>query len=164
MADKIQFQTNIPVELALQFLEGKTVASQFGGNQHMFTTADGRIFFVSEVVGNIISEQLKKLKVSKGEPIEITKAEVPNGNGRKSIQWIVTKVGFTPGEQPDGTLVVPREKSIEQAQARRAGASDDAPAPVEQPAARMPTATAMAPERRPVRPSTTSTRAGRSSC
>ena len=116
MSEKIQFQTNLPVELALQFLEGKPVDSQFGGVQHLFSTTDNRVFFVSEMVGNIIADQLKKLGVQKGEAIEICKAEVTQGRGRKGIQWIVKKVGFTPGEQPDGTFVVPAapESALEQ--------------------------------------------------
>ncbi len=120
MSEKITFPTNVPVPLALQFLEGKVVASQFGGNQHLFTTTDGRIFFVSETVGEILATQLSKLHVQKGEPIEIIKAEVPSGNGRKSIQWLVNRVGFGPGEQPDGTFAVPNGKP---------GASGPAPAP-----------------------------------
>jgi hypothetical protein len=106
MSDKINFQTNLRVELALQFLQGKPVDSQFGGVQHLFSTTDNRVFFVSELVGNIIVDQLKKLGVQKGEPIEICKAEVTQGRGRKSIQWIVKKVGAAPGEQADGTFAV----------------------------------------------------------
>jgi hypothetical protein len=104
MSDKINFQTNIPVELALQFLQGKPVDSQFGGVQHLFSTTDNRVFFVSEMVGNIIADQRKKLGAQKGEPIEICKAEVTQGRGRKSIQWIVKKVGVATGEQADGTF------------------------------------------------------------
>jgi len=106
MSEKIQFQTNLPVELALQFLQGKPVDSQFGGIQHLFSTTDNRVFFVSEMVGNIIADQLKKLGVQKGEAIEICKAEVTQGRGRKSIQWIVKKVGSPVGAQPDGTFAV----------------------------------------------------------
>lgn len=106
MSEKIQFQTNLPVEVALQYLEGKPVDSQFGGVQHLFSTTDNRVFFVSEMVGNIIADQLKKLGVQKGEAIEICKAEVTQGRGRKSIQWIVKKVGAPLGEQPDGTFAV----------------------------------------------------------
>lgn len=139
MSDKIQFQTNLPVELALQFLEGKPVDSQFGGVQHLFSTTDNRVFFVSEMVGNIIADQLKKLGVQKGEPIEICKAEVTQGRGRKGIQWIVKKVGFVPGEQPDGTFVVPAapqstlerqlQESIAAATNGKPGASALTPAP-----------------------------------
>lgn len=140
MSEKISFQTNIPVELALQFLEGKPVDSQFGGVQHLFSTTANRVFFVSEIVGNIIADQLKKLGVQKGEPIEICKAEVTQGRGRKGIQWIVKRVGLVPGEQPDGTLVVPAvtasalERQIEQSIAvvrnGMPGASVPPPAPV----------------------------------
>jgi hypothetical protein len=38
------------------------------------------------MVGGIIADQLKKLGVQKGEAIEICKAEVTQGRGRKSIQ------------------------------------------------------------------------------
>jgi len=106
MSEKIQFQTNLPVELALQYLEGKPVDSQFGGVQHLFSTTDNRVFFVSEMVGGIIADQLRKLGVQKGEPVEICKAEVTQGRGRKSIQWIVKRVGSPVGELPDGTFAV----------------------------------------------------------
>ena len=115
MSEKIQFQTNLPVELALQYLEGKPVDSQFGGVQHLFSTTDNRVFFVSEMVGNIIADQLKKLCVQKGEVIEICKAEVTQGRGRKSIQWIVKKVGSPLGEQPDGTFEVQAAPAAESA-------------------------------------------------
>jgi small basic protein len=92
MSEKIQFQTNLPVEVALQYLEGKPVDSQFGGVQHLFSTTDNRVFFVSEMVGNIIADQLKKLGVQKGEAIEICKAEVTQGRGRKGIQWVVKRI------------------------------------------------------------------------
>jgi len=106
MSEKIQFQTNLPVELALQYMEGKPVDSQFGGVQHLFSTTDNRVFFVSEMVGGILADQLKKLGVQKGEAIEICKAEVTQGRGRKSIQWIVKKVGSPLGELPAGTFAV----------------------------------------------------------
>jgi hypothetical protein len=98
----IRFQTNVPVELRLRKLEGKTVESQFGGMQHMFTAEEGT-FYVTETVGQILAEQFQKLGVKTGEPVEITKAEVTNGYGRKSIQWRVARVGFAPGEEPAGT-------------------------------------------------------------
>src|ERR1035438_2198158 len=107
MSDKISFHPPLPIELALQYLEGKPVDSQFGGVQHLLLLSDNRVFFVSEMVGNIIADQLKKLAVQKGEAIKICKAEVTQGRGRKSIQWIVQKVGSPVGEQPDGTFAVP---------------------------------------------------------
>jgi hypothetical protein len=123
----IRFQTNIPVELRLRSTEGRPVESQFGGMQQMFSADEGN-FYVSETVGAILAEQFRKLNVRPGLPIEITKAEVSKGNGRKGIEWTVTTLGYAPGEQPNGTLVVekPSElerqlgKSVRQVQARKA--------------------------------------------
>jgi hypothetical protein len=114
---KIKFQTNVPVEMALKFAEGKLCDSQFGDPQYMFTTTDDRVFFVAEKV----AQKIHGLRLQPREPLEITKAEVDYGNGRKGIEWQVAKVGFAPGEQPDGTFVVP---------AAQPGAGAVTPAPV----------------------------------
>lgn len=113
---KIKFQTNIPVEMALKFGEGKLCDSQFGDPQYMFTTTDDRVFFVAEKV----AQKIHGLRLQPREPLEITKAEVDYGNGRKGIEWQVAKVGFAPGEQPDGTFVVASDEP---------GAGVAAPAP-----------------------------------
>jgi hypothetical protein len=100
---KIKFQTNITLELALRFTEGKLCDSQFGDPQYMFTTIDDRVFFVAEKVAT----KIHGLHPQPREPLDITKAEVDYVNGRKGIEWRVAKVGFVPGEQPDGTFAVP---------------------------------------------------------
>ena len=100
---KIKFQTNITVEAALKFAEGKLCDSQFGDPQYMFTTTDDRVFFVAEKV----AQKIHGLRLQPQEPFEICKKEVDYGNGRKGIEWQVAKVGFAPGEQPNGTFVVP---------------------------------------------------------
>jgi len=102
----IKFQTNVPVELHLRSTEGKPVESQFGGLQHMFSAEEGA-FYVSETVGAILTDQLRKLRVRAGDLVEIIKAEVTNG-GRKKIQWQVAQISYTHGEQADGTLAVPK--------------------------------------------------------
>jgi hypothetical protein len=107
----IRFQTNVPVEVRLRSTEGRPVESQFGGVQTMFSAEEG-VFYVSEVVGSILAEQFQKLGVKAGEPVGITKAEISRGNGRKGIQWTVTK-SVQAGEQPDGTLAVPKTESGE---------------------------------------------------
>ena len=99
---KIKFQTNITVEAALKFAEGKLCDSQFGDPQYMFTTIDDRVFFVAEKV----AQKIHGLRLQPQEPFEICKKEVDYGNGRKGIEWQVAKVGFAPGEQSDGTFVV----------------------------------------------------------
>jgi hypothetical protein len=134
----IRFQTNIPVGLRLRSTEGRPVESQFGGMQQMFSADEGN-FYVSETVGAILAEQFRKLNVRPGLPIEITKAEVSKGNGRKGIEWTVATLGYAPGEQPNGTLVIekPSElerqlaESVRQVQARKAAqmAETAAPAP-----------------------------------
>ena len=98
----IRFQTNVPQALRLRYLEGKEVESQFGGVQHMFSADEGT-FYVSEVVGSILSEQLQKLGVKAGEPVEITKAEVSRPGGRKGIQWMVART-VAAGGQPNGSF------------------------------------------------------------
>lgn|SRR5262245_28423668 len=131
----LRFNTNVPLELHLRFLEGKEVESQFGGMQHMFSAEEGA-FYVSDTVGAVLSEQLKRHNVQAGEPVEICKREVSNGNGRKSIRWTVERVGVPTGEQKDGTFAVPKEtpsdleqklaESIRMAQEKKAQAPSPA--------------------------------------
>lgn len=77
--DKIKFQTNVPVEVALRFAEGKLCDSQFGDPQYMFSTTDDRAFFVAAKV----AQKIHGLRLKPGELIDIVKAEVPYTNGRK---------------------------------------------------------------------------------
>jgi hypothetical protein len=118
----IRFQTNIPVELRLRSTEGRPVESQFGGMQQMFSADEGN-FYVSETVGAILAEQFRKLNVRPGLPIEITKAEVSKGNGRKGIEWTVAMLGYAPVEQAaEKPTELERQlaESVRQVQARKA--------------------------------------------
>lgn len=136
MNEKIVFATNTPVELALRFTAGKPIESKFStGLQHMFSTVDGRVFYVSEAAGQAITEQLEKLEVQPGEFITITKAEIDSGRGKRAIRWVVAPVSdaaepVTPaavkrpvrsappaepealGERPNGTYAVPALKPV----------------------------------------------------
>jgi len=87
--EKIKFQTNVPVDLALRFTDGKECDSQFGPPQWMFTTNDGRNFFVDQKV----PQKIHGLRLQPNEPFEICKAEVPYSNGRKGIEWQLKKIG-----------------------------------------------------------------------
>src|SRR5215471_21049390 len=104
----LRFETNKPIELRLRYLKGKPVESQFGGMQCMFSAEEGT-FYVSETVGRILAEQLRKLGVKAGEPIDITKAEVVKGN-RKTIEWQVARVG---SPEPPSELENQLKASIE---------------------------------------------------
>lgn len=109
----IKFQTNVPVEVRLRSIEGRPVESQFGGVQHMFSAEEGA-FYVSETVGQILTGQLRKLRVTAGEPVEICKGEVNRGNGRKGIQWTVAQAGEPPSELEEKLAA-----SLAQVQARK---------------------------------------------
>jgi hypothetical protein len=108
---KLIFSTNVPQLVRLTSLEGVERESQFGGVQHQFTAAEGT-FYVSEAVGRILSTQFRKLGVKSGDAIEITKAEVDAGRGRKSLQWIVSlplgaEADAPPPVKPRGPVAVP---------------------------------------------------------
>lgn len=121
---KIAFATNKPQLLHLHEITGRERESQFGGMQYLFTAAEG-IFYVSEPVGKILTAQLTKLDVKPGDPVEIMKAEVDAGRGRKSIQWIVSVplAEGTPPEPPPTVAVmrpvaVPAPQAAQDATAR----------------------------------------------
>jgi len=139
----IKFETNIANVLEMRSLAGELVDSQFGGQQYRFLTNAGA-FYVSEPVGNILHDRFERLGITAGESIEICKREVSR-NGRKSIQWEVSRIGELPtyGEQRDGTFAVPAREpapeppsilerqlaaSLAEVQARKAPAIAAAPA------------------------------------
>jgi len=93
----VQFQPNIPVELALKFSEGKPINGRYGKPSIMFTTTDDRVMFLEpEVAGRVHA-----LGAAPGQPIRIVKTEGP---GRKQ-DWVVEKLG----QQPNGTFIIPRQ-------------------------------------------------------
>src|ERR1017187_3040291 len=102
---KIQFTTNIPVELRLQSIEGELTPSQFGGNQIKFTAHEGP-FWGSEAGGSILIDQIRKKHIQPHVPVEVARREIAQSNGRKGIHWTIDTLGFAPGEQPDGTFAV----------------------------------------------------------
>jgi hypothetical protein len=112
----IRFNTNVPIEVRLRSIEGKPVESQFGGVQHMFAAEEGT-FYVSEPVGQILTDQCRKLNVRPGELIDIVKAEVSKAGGRKGIEWSVSKVGEAP--EPPSQLEQQLAQSIAMVEARK---------------------------------------------
>ena len=77
MSEKIQFQTNIPVDVALKYSEGKDVTGNFG-DQVLYTLTDGRVMFVPPIV----QKQITDLGIEKGEVFTILKAEEKSGTRR----------------------------------------------------------------------------------
>lgn len=104
--EKLTFETNVPRSLKLHYAEGKRCPSNFGGDQFMFSTDQGP-FYVSETVGNILHDQIRKQEVRAGELVEVCRREVDQGRGRKGINWVLTKC-CSVGHQPDGAYAVPK--------------------------------------------------------
>jgi hypothetical protein len=83
MSDKVQFQTNVPVEIALKYNDGKEVNGQYG-DQVLYTLTDGRVMYVPPIVKRKIDE----LGIGRGELFTLTKAEKKNGT-RRTIEWLI---------------------------------------------------------------------------
>lgn len=101
--DKLSFAVNVPQTLAFRSIEGVERDSQFGGKDHLFTTDQG-VFYVSAKVGAIITDQLRKLDVKAGETVEVCKAQIDDGRGRKSTRWVVSY----PATEPEPEQPAPR--------------------------------------------------------
>jgi hypothetical protein len=87
MNDKVQFQTNVPVEIALKYGDGKEVSGQYG-DQVMFTLTDDRVMYVPPIV----KRRIEELGIGRGELFMLTKAEKKNGT-RRTVEWLVTTGG-----------------------------------------------------------------------
>jgi hypothetical protein len=83
MSEKLHFQTNIPVKVALKYIDGKDVPSDYG-DQILYTLTDGRVMYVPPIV----KKQILDLGIARGEPFTVTKSEKKNGN-RRTIEWLV---------------------------------------------------------------------------
>src|ERR1039458_5018468 len=87
MSEKLQFQTNVPVDVALKYNDGKEVTGQYG-DQVLYTLTDGRVMYVPPIV----KKKIEELGIGRGEPFTITKAEKKNGT-RRTIEWVVATDG-----------------------------------------------------------------------
>ena len=83
MCDKVQFQTNIPVEVTLKYGDGKEVNGQYG-DQVLYTLTDGRVMYVPPIV----KRRIEELGIGRGELFTLTKAEKKSGT-RRTIEWLV---------------------------------------------------------------------------
>jgi hypothetical protein len=91
MPNILRFETNVPVELALQSDAGVTVAGRYG-DRVMYTLSDNRTMYVAPFVARRISE----LEIRAGEAFKICKRHVKTGQ-RKEVNWLVERVD-TDGE------------------------------------------------------------------
>ena len=81
MREIIRFTTNRPVEVAFRRGGAKRVSGYYGP-QMMYTLTDERVMYVPLIV----ADRIQELGIGYGEPFEICKAEVRDGN-RRSIEW-----------------------------------------------------------------------------
>lgn len=94
MREKVVFQANAPVTVALAYADGLPVQGRFG-EQIMYTLTDERVMYVPPIVRN----QLVDLGIQPGEVFTICKAERKQGN-RNAIEWRVERRGAAHDRPP----------------------------------------------------------------
>ena len=90
----LRFQTNVPVEVALAYSDGKEVEGQYGPQQ-MFSLAESPNGEKTMYVPPIVAERFKELHIDRGQRVQVCKAEVKNGQ-RRGIEWQVTRIDPDP--------------------------------------------------------------------
>jgi hypothetical protein len=93
----VDFPPNTPVPVALQYGQGKTISNQHG-ERMMYSLTDGRVMFLDLAVAG----QIESAGINVREAFTITR-KTDSQKGSPST-WEVARL---PGEQPNGTLVVP---------------------------------------------------------
>ena len=71
MKEKVMFETNVPVSVALAQTEGMEVQGRYG-DEIMYNLQDGRVMFVPPS----IRDEIKTLEVKSGEALQVCKREV----------------------------------------------------------------------------------------
>ena len=82
-----RFVANVPIEIALRYIDGTRVEGRYG-DRVRYTLADARTMLVPPVV----AERIKELEIKPGEPFQICKQKTRNGN-RNSNHWQVARLG-----------------------------------------------------------------------
>ena len=102
----LRFNTNAPVEIALQWNDGKRVEGRYG-EQVMYTLDDNRVMYVPPVV----AKQIRELGIRAREVFEICKAELHQDN-KRWIEWRVRRMEeprhpASSGHGPEAAAAVP---------------------------------------------------------
>jgi hypothetical protein len=97
--EKIRFETNMPVTVALSDVDGKRVDSQYRDFEVLYKTTDGRMFYA---VPELFTE-IEDLCPNRGEAFTICKRETVLGYKKKSkrIVWEVARVAQEQPRQPE---------------------------------------------------------------
>src|SRR5450432_1385071 len=99
MPEALKFQTNIPEEVALQFLDGLDVEGR-SGPQKMFTLTDGRKLYVYPT----LAAKIAKLGIGRNERFTICKREM-TVEGKQCVEWEVARID--PPAKSDATIATP---------------------------------------------------------
>lgn len=100
--EEIDLQPNLPVTLALRYSEPKRFDNEHG-TRCMYSTVDNRVLFLPMEA----AAQIAALGINVRESFTITKQWT--GKPGSPITWAVARV---PGEQPNGTYVVPAAGTV----------------------------------------------------
>jgi hypothetical protein len=95
MREKIEFPTNTPVLVTLDFNEGILKPGRFGDEYQYVVNQDAGIFWAKPELHQLIEQSGARA----GDDIYITKREVRDGN-RKRVQWEVARAEEEPAPPP----------------------------------------------------------------
>lgn len=114
-AKMVRFAANIPLEIALQSVDGVRVDGRYG-DRIKYTLTDNRVMYVAPLV----ADRLRELDIQPGEVFHICKRQVKEGS-RKIVRWLVDRMdGSSPQLERD------LRESIEQAKQSRSVAESGA--------------------------------------
>jgi hypothetical protein len=83
----VRFEANVPIEIALQCVDGVRVAGRYG-DRVKYTLTDERTMYVAPFV----AERIKELEIQPGEVFQVCKLQAKKGNSR-TIHWAVERGG-----------------------------------------------------------------------
>lgn len=111
MREVVRFETNIPVEMALEYAEGKPVEGRYG-DQMYYSLEDNRCMYVELDV----ARQITQLRIEPGDAFTICKRERKEGR-KRSIAWEVECEGKTAkaaiSKVPAPAVATPRQQNTE---------------------------------------------------
>lgn len=100
MPGKLDFPINKPIEVILQYAQGRAVPSKFGEGEIMFSLEGGQKMYLPEYVGRKIAA----LNVGAGGRVRITKSQ--RSDGKKGFEWDVEPV-----DEKAGSALLPQVKT-----------------------------------------------------
>jgi hypothetical protein len=86
MLPKIEFPVDEPVVLHLRYAQGKLIDNRFEAlSEQYFFSAEEGVFYLSDTAGGLLNARLRSRGVAAGQPITITRRQVPNPNSSRPV-------------------------------------------------------------------------------